>query len=65
MFVTGETDEYPDWSLPLLVRRMLWQQYGIPFKDLEFGDILQALRLHTMERQRESYLNREHSRGLG
>lgn len=55
MFGMGETDEYPLWCLPLLARRLLWKDYGIPFDDFEFNDIMLAMSLQNLENQREQY----------
>lgn len=55
MFAMGETDEYPLWALPLLARRLLWKEYGIPFEDFEFEDVLIAMRLQKLETDRDNY----------
>lgn len=51
----GTTDEYPAWATPLLVRRMLWKEYGIAFKGYRFDDVLQAIRLHGLEVERSRH----------
>ena len=52
----GETDEYPSWAAPLLARRMLWKDYGISLgDDLEFEELLLAMRLHGLETERERW----------
>ena len=48
----GDTDEYPSWALPLIYRRVLWQEYGVPLPDFNFEDMLLALRLRSLEAQR-------------
>jgi hypothetical protein len=53
MFEVGETDEYPIWALPLLPRRIMWKEYGIPFSDFEFPDVMLMLRLQGLENRRE------------
>ncbi|MCI0551268.1 MAG: hypothetical protein L0287_09955 [Anaerolineae bacterium] len=58
------TDEYPAWALPLLVRRMLWQQYGIAFLDYEFDDLLQAMRLNSLEVERSQFEARRNNTDL-
>lgn len=65
MFMTGESDEYPAWALPLIVRRMLWKEYGVAFGEIQFEDVLKAMRLHSMENQRDKNSSRESSRLLG
>lgn len=63
MFATGESDEYPQWALPLLTKRMLYQDYGIVFSDMSLSDVLDAMRLRTLENQRERAIHdREQSR---
>lgn len=55
LFAMGEMDEYPSWALPLLVRRMYWKDYGIILDALTFEEMLDVMRLNTMEKQREQY----------
>lgn len=51
----GETDEYPAWALPLLVKRMLWKDYGVNIGDLEFEEVMLAMSLRSLEANREQY----------
>ncbi len=53
MFTMGDTDEYPQWALPFLTARMLWQSYGIQVSSYDMNFLLGALRLHSLENQRE------------
>ncbi len=58
-FVTGDSDTYPDWALPLIYRRMLWQEYGIAIPDFSFEDVMLAIRLRSLEAQRQNYTNKK------
>jgi hypothetical protein len=48
----GDTDEYPSWALPLIYRRLLWQEYGVSLPGFDFEDMMLAFRLRSMEAQR-------------
>ena len=44
----GEADSPPDDFLPLIARRVLWQEYGISLP-MEFDDAYMAILLHSAE----------------
>jgi hypothetical protein len=50
----GDSDEYPGWALPLIYRRMLWQQYGVVMPDFDFQELLNAIRLYGLENERRN-----------
>jgi len=39
---------------PLLVRRVLWQEYGVAANDLTMKDVILAVRLHNAEVARQN-----------
>ena len=57
-FETGDSDEPPDWALPLVYRRMLWKEYGIVVPDFMFSDFVDAIHFHGMEAERRRNLAR-------
>ena len=50
-FASGQSSTLPDWAGELMIRRLLWQQYGVP-ADLTFWDVGRALSLHAAEVER-------------
>jgi hypothetical protein len=44
--------------LPLIYRRLLWQEYGVAIGDFTFEDMIIAIRLHSMEVERENNLSK-------
>jgi hypothetical protein len=54
----GDNDEYPSWALPLVYRRMLWQEYGIAVQDFSFEDMMLAIRLRALEAERQNYISK-------
>jgi len=55
MYGMGEDDTPPAWATPLIVRQMLWKNYGIGFDDFEFRDVILAIKWQGLEAQRHNY----------
>ena len=49
------TDELPPWAAALVARRTLWQNYGIPWTDVTFEEIMAALKLETAILERNKH----------
>lgn len=51
-YADGRSDDLPDWTAPLLAQRTLWKEYGVPWQDPTFTELVDALRLDSALRKR-------------